>query len=198
MNKGFLRGELLIKVCIFPHSPSPAHLQIPAEYLVGTSCYVNRTHCCAPQWSKHWCWGICQPFELEDNDSSFTRIHRRRGTSIQRLQSFFIITSHVFADTLCSIYRANVSLGAQKQLTGVQQLGILSTDHLDCRILGGRGAAFTSAVVESVHGLTFPIRTFLSSHLSDNNKIAWSSHTFVGVFMQRPSTTPLRPVPWPR
>ena len=119
MNKGFLRGELLIKVCIFPHSPSPAHLQIPAEYLVGTSCYVNRTHCCAPQWSKHWCWGICQPFELEDNDSSFTRIHRRRGTSIQRLQSFFIITSHVFADTLCSIYRANVSLGAQKQLTRV-------------------------------------------------------------------------------
>ena len=141
---------------------------------------------------------VRRPFELKDNDSSFTHIHRRCGTSIPRLQSFLYI-SHVFADTLYSIYRANVSLGAQKQLTWVwQQVGILSADHLNCRILGGRGVAFTSSVVESVCDLTFPIRALLSSHHFDNDTTAQSFCTFVGVFTRRPSTMPLCLVLWPQ
>ena len=95
--------------------------------------------------------------------------------------------NHLYLTCLCRhaipIYRANVSLGAQKQLTWVQQqVGILSADHLYCRILGGRGVASTSSVVESVCGPTFPIRAFLSSHHFDNDTTARSFCTFMGVF----------------
>jgi len=66
-----------------------------------------------------------------------------------------ILTS-LLAGAPCPIRRVNVSLVVQKQHTRVQQLGVLSADHLNRRILEGRGAAITSSMVESVRGLTFP------------------------------------------
>jgi hypothetical protein len=86
MNKGFLRGELLIKVSI-PSCLSFTRSRTHAERrTVDTSRYTYRTFCC-PLWqSKHWRRGVRRPSKLANDDGSITRVCRRRRAFIWRLQ----------------------------------------------------------------------------------------------------------------
>jgi len=54
MKKGFLRGELLVKVRLFFHL-GLAHSD---THYAGTSRYANRAHRYTPRQSKHWCRGV--------------------------------------------------------------------------------------------------------------------------------------------